>query len=69
MDSARDIQKAAYVFAQAVAAQAEIEGMKAENTQREAQGYSIAYDAHAFLSVIERYGLHHNAIISLYNGE
>ena len=69
MDSARDIQKAAYVFAQAVAAQAEIEGMKAENTHRESLGYTIAYDGHAFFSVIERYGLHHNAIMSVYNGE
>ena len=33
-----DEQKAAYVFAQAVAALSEVEGMKAENMQREVLG-------------------------------
>lgn len=56
-------QGAAYVFAQSVAALAEIEAMKAANAHREMQGYSQAYDEGSFFAVIEKYGLHHNAIL------
>jgi len=52
-------QQAAYVFAQSVAALAEVEGMKAENMIRESQGHSMTYDHGAFLEVIDRYQLHH----------
>lgn len=61
-----DVQKAAYVFAQAVAAMAEIESMKAANWMREDQGKTIAYGEEAFLAVIEEYGIHHNATTGLF---
>lgn len=63
-----DEQKAAYVHAQAVAAQAEIEAMKAENQLRIMQGKTIAYGEEAFTAVIERYGLHHNDLMTLFHG-
>ncbi|MEA3242868.1 MAG: hypothetical protein U9Q19_05430 [Pseudomonadota bacterium] len=59
-------QAAAYVHAQAVAATAAIESMKAANTLREMQGKTIAYDEQAFLSVLEQYGLHHNAVMTTF---
>lgn len=61
-------QQAAYVHAQAVAATAEIEGMKAENQHRLSNGGSILYGEDAFSNVIERYGLHHNALLTLFHG-
>ena len=61
-------QKVAYVQAQTVCAMAEIMGMQAENMQRAVLGDSMAYDADAFFSVIEKYGIHNNAVITLFNG-
>jgi len=58
-------QKAAYVFAQAVCALAEIEGLKAENMQCEAFGIPMAYDEDAFVAVIEKYGIHHNGVLTI----
>lgn len=48
---------AAMVFAGAVAAMAEIEGMKAENMQRQMLGQSNAYDYEAFYNLIKKYRL------------
>jgi len=59
-------QSAAYVHAKSVAAQAEIEAMKAANAYREMQGHTIAYDEESFLAIIDRYGLHSKAIMTLY---
>lgn len=63
-----DEQKAAYVFAQAVCAMAEIESMKAANMERDAQGASMAYDEAAFLAVIEKWGIHHNGVLGQFHG-
>lgn len=59
-------QKAAYVYAQAVSALAEIEGMKAENMQRAACGHSMAYTADAFFEVIDKYGISHNGVLTTF---
>lgn len=59
-------QKAAYVFAQTVSAMAEIEAMKALNTERERNGHALAYSEEAFLQVIDRYGISHNQVIALF---
>ena len=61
-------QQAAYVYAQSVSALAEIEGMKAENMQREVLGYSMAYDADTFFAVIDKYGISHNAVLTTFGG-
>ena len=60
-------QSAAYVNAQTIAARAEVEGMVAENQQRAACGNAMAFDGADFETVIEKYGLHHNALIALFN--
>lgn len=43
--------------------QAEIEmnGMLAENKIRESEGKSLAYNDDAFISLIDKYNIHHNA--------
>ena len=61
-------QSAAYIHAQAVAALAEIEAMKAENWMREMKGHTIAYGEEEFLAVIDKYGIHHNAVLMTFNG-
>ena len=60
-------QKAAYVYAQAVSALSEIEAMKAANMIRESQGKALAYGEEAFADIPNRYGIHHNATISLFH--
>lgn len=55
-------QKAAYVNSQTACAMIEAMGMQAENQQRERQGYSMAYGDKAFFDLIEKYGIHHNAV-------
>ncbi len=62
-------QSASFVFANSVAAFAEIQGMVAENTFREQKGETVAYGEEAFLAVIEKYGIHHNAVLSLYGNQ
>lgn len=56
----------AYVQAQTVCALAAIEAMKAENAHREACGMSVAYGEEAFLQIPVTYGIHHNAVVSLF---
>lgn len=57
-------QKAAYTMAQAACALAEIEGMKAENMQRELRGESMAYVFDDFFAITEKYPIHHNAVVA-----
>lgn len=59
-------QKAAYIYAQSVSALAEIQGMIAENQNRERRGYSQAYDEQAFAEVPARWGIHSNQIIDFF---
>lgn len=61
-------QKAAFVMSQTACALAEIEAMKAANTERERAGYALAYGEESFLAVIERYSIGHNAVIGLFHG-
>ena len=62
-----DEQKAAYVSAQAVAANIEALAMLAANRDREAQALSPAYGEEAFIRLIDDYDLHHNSIIGLFH--
>jgi hypothetical protein len=61
-----DAQQVAYIQAQAVCAQAEIEGMKATNQIRISLGQSLAYDEDAFFNVPARYGITHNQVMELF---
>lgn len=55
-------QKAAYVNSQSACALIEAMGMAAENQYRERRGESVAYREESFLTLIERYGISHNAV-------
>jgi hypothetical protein len=57
-------QKAAFVNSQVACALIEAMGMQAENQQRTNRGHSIAYGEDAFAALIEKYGIHHNAVHS-----
>ena len=57
-------QRIAYINAMTVAAQIECAGMVAENDQRKVSGKSPAYVDMDFDRVINKYGIHHNAVIS-----
>ena len=58
------MRQVAYVMAMSMSALARIEGMKAENAQREHLGYSMAYVLEDFEAVSLEFGTHHNAILS-----
>lgn len=60
-------QAAAYVFAQAVCALSDIEAMKAANAERAGQGLAQAYGEEAFADIANRYGIHHNAVVTTLN--
>lgn len=62
------IQTAAYVFAASVRVLAYVEGMKAENMQREQLGHSMAYTEAAFAAVIEAEGIGCNDILEMFRG-
>jgi hypothetical protein len=54
----------AYVQAQTVAANIELQAMLAKNAGRASVGRPAAYGEGAIYALINRYGLHHNAVIS-----
>jgi len=55
------IQELDYAISMAMQTYAEIEGMKAENAQRLANGQSIAYTHEDFVGVASSNGMNHNA--------
>ena len=61
--------RVAFIMSQVVCAQAEIEGMIAENKWRETNGDSLAYGEEAFFGVPKKYGLEHNEVISYLRGD
>lgn len=63
---ARMHQGAAYVMAQTICALAEIEGMKAENAGRADKGMAQAYGHESFVGVIDKYGIHHNGVMTMF---
>jgi len=56
--------RVAFIQSQCVCAMAEIEGMKAENMQRQVLGQSMAYTDADFVKVISSYYIGHNDVIS-----
>ena len=59
--TAKDV---AYVHSQIACAMIEAMGMVADNQQRVSVGESPAWVLAHFLAVIEKYGIHHNAVLS-----
>ena len=59
-------QQAAYVFAQSVSALIEALGMIGENLDRARRNESPAWRNEEFNGLINKYGIHHNAVIGLF---
>ena len=59
-----DEQNLVYIKSQLLCAEIEMNAMIAENKQREILGQSMAYTEDAFMKLIEKYGIYHNAIVS-----
>jgi hypothetical protein len=49
------------------AAMIEALGMLSENMIRQSRGESMAYNDEAFFSLIDKHGVHHNAVYGLIN--
>ncbi len=60
--------KAAYIQSQVACALLEMEAMKALNMERDHRQQALAYDEEAFLAVIQKYGIHHNAVLTVIAG-
>ena len=54
----------AYIQAQTAAANIELQAMLAKNAECARVGVAAAYGEVAIYDLIERYGLHHNAVVS-----
>lgn len=65
MDAA---QSAAYVIAQAACCAAEIAAMQAANANANRADVQPPFDEQDFRAVPERYGVHHNAVLTLFQG-
>lgn len=59
-------QQAAYVIAMSACVLAETAAMQAENQQRAHRGESAAYSEKAFTDLISSYGIHHNAVLTMF---
>jgi hypothetical protein len=59
-------QQAAYITAQAAYALIEAMGMQADNGNRQATGLPGPWTKKDFDGLIERYGIHHNAVIGYF---
>jgi len=60
-------QKAAYVQAQVACVLTHVASMTAANMQRAACNESMAYNEEDFASLITRYGIHHNTVMTLFH--
>jgi hypothetical protein len=65
--AAQQMRQVAMVLANAAAANAEVESMKSANRVCRDQGITETYGEAAFSSVIERWALHPNAVITTLN--
>lgn len=62
-----DTQKAAYIISQTACATIEAQGMAAENWDRAMRSESAAYTEEDFSQLLEKYGIHHNAVLSFFH--
>lgn len=53
---------------QIACAEIELAAMVAENMQRQIEGKSLAYSEKSFIDVIDKYGIHHNAVVGYLAG-
>ncbi|MDD4278464.1 MAG: hypothetical protein PHX74_01890 [Candidatus Sumerlaeales bacterium] len=59
-----DLARITFVQGKIAAATIEMQGMVAENNQRLALGQSASYTDKDFMSLIDEYGLGHNALLT-----
>lgn len=62
-----EMQQVAYIMAQAACAQVEAIGMAQENAVDVANGRPPTYAIIDFNMLMEKYGIHHNAVIAFFN--
>ena len=60
-------QQAAYVFSQSASALIEAMGMISENMDRARKGETQAWHDSEFNNLIDKYGIHHNAVLGFYH--
>ena len=60
-------QQAAFVFSQSVSALIEAVGMVETNKGRLARGEAMAYSEQDFTDLIRKYGISHNAVLTLFS--
>ena len=60
-------EKTTYILAMAIGGIIEALGMYSENQHRLQRGETIAYGDDAFRDLMEDRGLHHNAILKVFN--
>ena len=58
------LQNVAYVNSQIASAMIELEAMKATNAERELHGQAQAWNEDAFISLIDKYQLDHNRVLT-----
>ena len=61
------MQAAAYIFSQAICANIEMQGMRAANEERKRLGVIPMYSESDFYNLIEKYSIHHNGAIGMFN--
>ncbi|MCP3996425.1 MAG: hypothetical protein GY722_15410 [bacterium] len=59
-------QQAAYILSQIACANIEMESMKARNREDEANCKPPTNSSDAFYDLIEKYGIHHNAVVGFF---
>ena len=65
-----NLQNIAYVMTQNTSAQVELYAMMEANQERARKGEAIAYDYDQIMSIIEKYQIHHNVVITnLHQGQ
>jgi hypothetical protein len=62
-------QKAAYAISMAACATIEAIGMLADNKEAEATKRQLPYLSYDFSALIEKYGIHHNALLTMFHGD
>ena len=59
-----DLQNIAYIMTQNTAAQVELNAMMVANQERTNRGEAMAYSYERMMSIIDKYQLGHNSVIS-----
>lgn len=62
-----EMQQAAYIMAQAACAQIEAIKMQSVNADYARVGREPKYTEKAFEALLDKYGIHHNAVIAFFN--